>query len=117
MASIPIPAGIAQTRIHWDNTALAYGQLQRIGASVLPQVATDVANRAIEYSGAYHLWRHTGELTRSIGWDLGHDTIGYYADVSSSWYGRFLDPKASQLHFLRPLLPSSLEVINGKTYS
>lgn len=103
--------------LHWDNTALAYGYLQGIAGSVLPQVAADVATHAIGLSAAYRLWRHTGELTRSIDWDLGHDTIGYYADVSSAWYGRFLDPKASQLHFLRPLLPSSLEVINGKTYS
>jgi len=116
MAAIPVPAHLL-TRLHWDNSALAYGELQRLGAEVLPQVATDVADRAIELSGAYHLWRHTGDLTRSIGWELGHDTIGYYADVSSVWYGRFLDPKASQLHFLRPLLPSSLDVVNGKTYS
>ena len=116
MASIPIP-GNPLGSIHWDNTALAYGQLQGLGAKVLPQVAQDVAPRAIELSADYHLWRHTGGLTRSIGWDLGHDSLGYYADVSSTWYGRFLDPKASQLHFLRPLLPSSLEVINGKTYS
>jgi len=116
MATVPIPDSISATRIHWDNTALAYGQLQQLGADVLPQVARDVATRAIELSADYHLWRHTGDLTRSIGWDLGHDTIGYYADVSAIWYGRFLDPKARQLHFLRPLLPSSLEVINGKTY-
>ena len=116
MVAVPIPTYV-QPRILWDNSALAYAQLQGLGARVLPQVATDVADRAIALSGDYHLWRHTGQLTRSIGWDIGHDSQGYYADVSSTWYGQFLDPKASQLHYLRPLLPSSLEVINGKTYS
>lgn len=115
MATVHLPDN--SVRINWDNSALAYATLQQIGAQALPQVARDVADRAIELSGDYHLWRHTGDLTRSIGWDISHDALGYYADVSAIWYGRFLDPKASQLHFLRPLLPSSLEVINGKTYS
>ena len=102
--------------LRWDNQALATGDLIGIGANLLPQVAKDVADRALELAPMYRLWRRTGELTRSIGWEIDRDAFGYYADVSSVWYGRFLDPKASQLHFLRPLLPSSLEVINGKRY-
>lgn len=102
--------------LRWNNQALAYGDLLGIGSELLPQVARDVADRAITLSANYHMWRRTGELTASIGYEIDHDAGGYYADVSSAWYGRFLDPKASQLHFLRPLLPSALEVINGRTY-
>jgi hypothetical protein len=102
--------------LKWNVQALAMGQLIGIGSDLLPQVAQDVADKASAYSFAYRLWRHTGELTRSIGWTVGVDAFGDYADVGSVWYGRFLDPKARQLFSLRPLLPSALEVINGRTY-
>lgn len=104
------------TYLRWETQALATGDLIGIGSNLLPQVATDVANRALELAPLYRMWRHTGELVRSIGWEIDRDYFGYYADVSAVWYGRFLDPKASQLHFLRPLLPSSLEIINGRRY-
>lgn len=58
-----------------------------------------------------------GHLKASVVWAVGQDLAGPYADVGSLWYGRFMDPKARQLHFLRPFLPSALEwTIDGRTY-
>ena len=58
-----------------------------------------------------------GHLKATVQTDFGVDYIGPYAIVAALWYGRFLDPKARQLHRLYPFLPSALYmVVDGKTY-
>jgi hypothetical protein len=107
---------MAGTEIQWNILQSDLPDYLDVSSKLLPRVASDVADQAFAYSLNYRLWRHTGTLTASIGWVLGRDPIGPYADVGGVWYGRFLDPKARQLHYLRPLFPSSLDIINGRTY-
>lgn len=58
-----------------------------------------------------------GRLKASVHSEFGHDILGPYGDVVALWYGRFLDPKASQLHRLYPFLPTALySTVAGRTY-
>jgi len=58
-----------------------------------------------------------GKLKASVVEVYGEDAIGRYGDVHALWYGRFMDPKARQLHYLRPFLPTALfTVVNGRTF-
>lgn len=58
-----------------------------------------------------------GRLKAStVQWD-GRDSLGRYWNVGALWYGRFLDPKARQLHRLRPFLVFALkETVDGRVY-
>lgn len=58
-----------------------------------------------------------GRLKASVAMEMGRDNLGIYADVTALWYGRFMDPKASQLHYLRPFLPTALyTTVAGRVY-
>jgi hypothetical protein len=61
---------------------------------------------------------HGGTLKASVTTIEGDDDDGTpYADVASMWYGRFLDPRARQLHRLYPFLPSALyDAVDGRTF-
>jgi hypothetical protein len=54
---------------------------------------------------------HGGHLKASVHWAQSEDGDGIYADILSLWYGRFLDPKAEQLHYKRPFLPTALYAV------
>jgi hypothetical protein len=58
-----------------------------------------------------------GRLKASVvSWD-GMDSGGRYWRVGALWYGRFMDPKARQLHRLRPFLVTALkETVEGRVY-
>ena len=58
-----------------------------------------------------------GRLKAStVSWD-GRDELGRYWNVGALWYGRFLDPKARQLHYLRPFLVHALKTtVDGRVY-
>lgn len=58
-----------------------------------------------------------GRLKASVRHEFGTDVIGYYGEVHALWYGRFLDPKARQLHRLYPFLPTALyTVVAGRRF-
>ena len=58
---------------------------------------------------------HGGHLKASVHWAQSEDSEGIYADILSLWYGRFMDPKAEQLHYKRPFLPTALyAVVQGR---
>lgn len=54
---------------------------------------------------------HGGHLKQSVRFDVSEDSEGVYGDVIALWYGRFLDPKARQLHYKRPFLPTALYTV------
>jgi hypothetical protein len=112
--------------VQWDQNALEAFLLD-VEEDMLPGLAEEVADLARAYAPvrtrktAYHGRRRShqggagGALKASVQADTGRDFEGPYADIAALWYGRFLDPKASQLHRLIPLLPTALyEVIDGK---
>jgi len=58
-----------------------------------------------------------GRLKASVHSEFGQDHISFYGEVHALWYGRFLDPKARQLHRLYPFLPTALYfVVAGRSY-
>jgi hypothetical protein len=58
-----------------------------------------------------------GKLKAStVQWD-GSDADGRYWRIGALWYGRFLDPKARQLHRLFPFLVTALRsTVDGRTF-
>lgn len=117
-----------ETRIDWNQENLATF-LGVIEMGLLPRLTQDVADLA--YMLAPVRIRHTavpkwakhgyvgrpGRLKDSVQTEIGEDFEGPYGIVAALWYGRFMDPKAEQLHYLRPFLPSALEwTIDGQTY-
>jgi hypothetical protein len=61
---------------------------------------------------------HGGTLKASVSTMEDNEAGEPYADVMSMWYGRFLDPKARQLHRLYPFLPSALyDAVDGRTFN
>jgi hypothetical protein len=116
------------TRIDWNQQNLAEF-LGAVEMELLPRLVADVAELA--YMLAPVRTRHTavprwakhgyvgrpGRLKESVQTEIGEDFEGPYGIVAALWYGRFLDPKAKQLHSLIPFLPSALEwTIDGHTY-
>lgn len=114
--------------IDWDQRALdrLYSD---VSAEVLPDlayevesVARDIAPVRARHTAVPHWAKHgyvgmPGRLKASVQTEFGEDILGLYADVAALWYGRFLDPKARQLHRLHPFLPSALYmVVDGKNY-
>jgi hypothetical protein len=114
--------------IDWDQRALdtLYSD---VSALVLPDLASQVEDVAraiapvrVRHTGIPRWARHgyigmPGRLKASVQTEFGEDLLGPYADVAALWYGRFLDPKARQLHRLYPFLPSALYmIVEGKTY-
>jgi hypothetical protein len=114
--------------ITWDDRALEL-YLAGVSTEVLHVLAPQVATVATALAPVR--LRHTavprwakkgyvgtpGHLRASVDTSYGRDGIGFYADVSALWYGRFMDPKARQLHYTRPFLPTALfSVIAGQRF-
>lgn len=119
---------MADIQVLWDQAALAVW-LHDIEAEHLPLLADEVASlaRTLAPVRTRHTsvprWARKGYIGRpgylkgSVDFSVGQDFQGFYADVGSLWYGRFMDPKAKQLHYLRPFLPSALEwTLDGRVF-
>jgi len=116
-------------RLDWDERALATYLLsvqERILEHVVPEVEELARTLAPVRTRQTPVppWAKRGyvgvpgRLKASVHSDYGHDISGPYGDIVALWYGRFLDPKASQLRRLYPFLPSALYyVVAGRTYS
>lgn len=114
--------------IQWDQNALE-AWIVSVEEDMLPALAQEVEETARAYAPvrtrktAYHSRTRAhqggagGALKASVQSSVGRDIEGAYADIAALWYGRFLDPRARQLHRLIPLLPSALfDVIDGKNF-
>lgn len=115
-------------QINW-NEAQADAYLDAVAQSLIPGIADEV--RAVAEALAPVRRRHgpvpkwakrgyvgiPGRLKASVmSWD-GVDSDGHYWNVGGLWYGRFMDPKARQLHFLRPFLVTALRsTVDGRIY-
>jgi hypothetical protein len=104
--------------VKWDDRALhdaLVGRHGSIGEEVLYRMATDVALGAMGYANVL-----TGRLRDSLApgrsISISQDSRGIYADVTSEWYGAFLEYPARQLHRAYPYLTRAVEDLNGKTY-
>jgi hypothetical protein len=103
--------------------------LHDVARVVLDDLAGDVADIARTIApirvrhGAPPPWvRHPhfgtpGHLKASVvSWRDDHPD-GQAAYVGSLWYGRFLDPRARQLHRIHPFLPTALQDgVDGRTF-
>ena len=116
------------TEVVWDQNALSL-YLTTVAEEHLPRLADEVRDLAymlapvrIRHTAVPRYARHgyvgmPGRLKGSVVTEHGRDYIGPYADIAALWYGRFMDPKARQLHRLIPFLPSALEwTLDGRTY-
>lgn len=114
--------------VDWDDRALEALYAQ-VSAELLPMLAREVEDLARMLAPVRT--RHTaipawakrgyvgrpGRLKASVQSSLGEDLLGPYADVAALWYGRFMDPKARQLHHTIPFLPSALLwTVDGRTF-
>jgi hypothetical protein len=119
---------MAAVGIDWDQRALdrLYAD---VSADVLPELAHEVEDVArslapvrVRRTAVPRYAKHgyvgiPGRLKASVQSEFGEDLFGPYADVAALWYGRFLDPKARQLHRLYPFLPTALFlVVEGKDF-
>lgn len=118
----------ADVHVTWDQHALSL-YLTTVEEIHLPQLAAEVEDLARMLAPVRT--RHTavprwakhgyvgspGRLKASVRSEIGQDFEGVYADIAALWYGRFMDPKARQLHALIPFLPSALEwTLDGRTF-
>lgn len=114
--------------VQWDQNALSVW-LTAVEERHLPDLAHEVEQLAYMLAPvrtrrtAVPRWAkqgyvgRPGRLKASVTSDMGADFIGPYADVGSLWYGRFMDPKAKQLHHTVPFLPSALEwTLDGRVF-
>jgi hypothetical protein len=114
--------------VDWDDAALE-SFLADVEDYLLPRLAAEVADVAralapvrVRVTGIPKWAKHGyvgmgGRLKASVQWDIDRDDTGLHADVAALWYGRFLDPKARQLHRLHPFLPTALyAVLDGRTF-
>lgn len=115
-------------KVDWDARALEFLYAD-VSAKVLPDLAYEVESVAraiapvrVRHTGVPRWAKHgyigvPGRLKASVQTEFGEDILGPYADIAALWYGRFLDPKARQLHRLYPFLPSALYmVVDGKNF-
>jgi len=109
--------------IDWNETILRI-DLEDIQAGVLHELVESVAITAraiaplrIRHTpvpparpGRRHRMRpgQPGHLKESVTTAIGEDADGMYGDVIALWYGRFMEPKAAQMRFVRPFLPTAL---------
>lgn len=114
--------------IEWDGSQ-ADLYLDNVEEFLFPQIAEET--RALAESLAPIRIRRTpipryakrgyvgvpGRLKASVvSWD-GVDSGGRFWNVGALWYGRFMDPKARQLHYLRPFLVTSLRAtVDGRIW-
>lgn len=115
-------------RLDWDSRAVATYLLQAEDAllhEIVPQVeevARTIAPVRVRHTPVPKYAKRgyvgvPGRLKASVHSEYGHDIYGPYGDVVALWYGRFLDPKARQLHRLYPFLPTALYLtVAGRTY-
>jgi len=116
------------TEVVWDQNALSL-YLTTVAEEHLPELADEV--RDLTYMLAPVRTRRTavprwakrgyvgmpGRLKASVITEHGRDYVGPYADIAALWYGRFMDPKARQLHRLIPFLPSALQwTLEGREF-
>lgn len=114
--------------IQWDQRALSMW-LTTIEEIHLPGLADEVEQLAYMLAPvrtrttAVPRWAkkgyvgRPGHLKASVTSYMGSDFLGVFADVGSLWYGRFMDPKAKQLHTTIPFLPSALEwTLDGRVF-
>lgn len=116
------------TELSWDERALATyllsveeGLLHEIVPQVeeVARVLAPVRTRrtAVPPWAKHGYVGVPGRLKASVHSEFDRDVYGPYGDVVALWYGRFLDPKASQLHRLYPFLPTALyETVAGRVY-
>jgi hypothetical protein len=119
---------VADVQIDW-NDGEADQFLTAVEEYLMPRIAEEVKVMAL---GLAPIRRRTtpipkwakrgyvgipGRLKASVvSWD-GVDSGGRYWNVGALWYGRFMDPKARQLHYLRPFLVTSLKsVVDGRVW-
>jgi hypothetical protein len=111
------------------NEAVINALVHDVGRVVVDDLAADVADIArtlapvrLRHTAPPAWVRHPhfgtpGHLKASVHTVEGQDTDGPYADVASLWYGRFLDPRARQLHRQYPFLPTALYAgVDGRTF-
>jgi hypothetical protein len=119
---------MAAVGIDWDQRALDRLYTD-VSDEVLPELAFEVEatarslapvrvrRTAVPKTAKYGYVGIPGRLKASVQTEFGEDLISRYADVAALWYGRFLDPKARQLHRLHPFLPTALFlVVEGKDF-
>lgn len=110
------------TDIKWDDRVLAEFLVaadKAVVAELTPQVealAVALAPVGVRRQPAPEFVHHPthghgGHLKASVHSETGTDSEGVYGDVIALWYGRFMDPKARQLHYKRPFLPTALYTV------
>lgn len=119
---------MADVRIEW-NDAQADAYLSAVEDYLFPRIADEVRGVAEMLApvrrrhGPVPPWARRGHVgvrgrlkASVVSWD-GRDSDGRYWRVGGLWYGRFMDPKARQLHFLRPFLVTALRsTVDGRVY-
>jgi hypothetical protein len=118
----------ANIDVQWDQSALEVW-LTSVSEEMLPDMAEEVATAAralapvrtkkVAYHGRVrsHQGGAGGALKASVVTSTDRDYEGPFADIAALWYGRFLDPKARQLHALRPFLPTALiSTLDGRDF-
>lgn len=108
--------------IFWDNQNLAV-YMNEVDAAIVYELTPQVEMLAFTLAPVrvrrtpVPAWvkrkshGHGGKLKASVHSQIGQDHEGIYGDVIALWYGRFMDPKARQLHYLRPFLPTALYAV------
>ncbi len=108
--------------IQWDNRALAEFTVaaeRAVVGELAPQVEAlafglaPVGVRRVPVPAFVHhpTHGHGGHLKASVHSEISQDSEGVYADIIALWYGRFMDPKARQLRYKRPFLPTALYTV------
>jgi hypothetical protein len=86
--------------------------LETISEGLAGELAREVADRARPLAPV-----RSGRMKASVDSGTERDSSGVFGWAGSIWYGRFMDPKAQQLHYRRPFLPSALyATISGHIY-
>ena len=86
--------------------------LETISEGLAGHLASQVADRARPLAPV-----RSGRMKASVNSGTERDGSGVFGWAGSIWYGRFMDPKARQLHYRRPFLPSALYAVTaGQIY-
>lgn len=95
--------------INWNDNEVALFQTA-VSEAVIGELTLEVETLAFQIAPMSRGPKR-GKLKASVGSEMRQDAEGPYGIVYSLWYGRFLDPKASQLHRLYPFLPTALYTV------
>jgi hypothetical protein len=110
------------TDLTWDNEALAAfldAAQQAVLAELVPQVEAlaftlapvEVRRTPVPSWVHHHHPGRDGRLKASVRSEISRDGGDWHGDIIALWYGRFMDPKARQLHRKRPFLPTALYTV------